>query len=118
MRALPQTSFIRRSTCARITCEPARKLPRRHYRANAPSAANLESPRYYEEARACSRTKLVELHLAKSFNAPALDRPRPVSEITARVACELHSAVGPGASELPLGPHLTQVALWRVSARS
>ena len=36
MRALPRSSFTRRTECARITCEPARKLPRRHDRASIP----------------------------------------------------------------------------------
>jgi len=45
MRAPPLSSSPRRTQYARITCEPARKLPRRHYRANTPSAALQNNPR-------------------------------------------------------------------------
>jgi len=41
MRAPPLSSSPRHTQCARITCEPARKLPRRLVRANIPSAALL-----------------------------------------------------------------------------
>ena len=45
MRASRQLSFERRTHWARLTCEPARKLPRRHDRPNIPSAASPESTR-------------------------------------------------------------------------
>ena len=45
MRAPPLSSSPGRTQYARITCEPARKLPRRHYRANTPSAALQNNPR-------------------------------------------------------------------------
>ena len=40
MRAPPHSSSPRRSKCARITCEHARKPPRRSRRANPPSAGD------------------------------------------------------------------------------
>jgi hypothetical protein len=43
MRALPCSSLKCRAPCARITREPARKLPRRHDRTNILSAASLEA---------------------------------------------------------------------------
>ena len=52
MRALPCWSLNRRAPCARITREPARKLPRRHARTNVPSAESLESARAYDLPRA------------------------------------------------------------------
>ena len=42
MRAFPSSSWARRTKCARITCEHARKPPRRCRRANILSAASLE----------------------------------------------------------------------------
>jgi len=43
MRASRQLSFKRRTHWPRITCEPARKLPRRYERTDIFSAASLES---------------------------------------------------------------------------
>src|SRR6187549_3242871 len=50
MRALPHSSFTGRNQCARITCEPARKLPRRRP-SNKPSlSGEPEKPPLHAEA--------------------------------------------------------------------
>jgi len=54
MRARPCPSLKRRAQCARITREPARKLPRRHVRTNLPSAASQESARAHDVAARAS----------------------------------------------------------------
>ena len=74
MRALPRSSFTHRTKCARITCEPARKLPRRNDRTNLPSAASQEKPTFYDVARArfARPCKLHLAHLAKSLDISRL----------------------------------------------
>ena len=66
MRALPRSSFTRHAKCARITCEPARKLPRRNDRTNLPSAASQKKPTFYDVARAHFAGPR-HLHQAKSL---------------------------------------------------
>jgi hypothetical protein len=81
MRASPHSSSRRRTKCERITCEHARKPPRRVRRANLPSAGDAlrdtrrgepGRPTFYAEAARPSLLTASELHLAKSLRACSL----------------------------------------------
>jgi hypothetical protein len=81
MRASPHSSFTHRIECARITCEPARKLPRRSSRANIPSAAawktyDLRRRQVEVEVEVhASAFETSELHQVKSLHADGPRRP-------------------------------------------
>ena len=67
MRALPRSSFTRRTTCARITCEPARKARRGATIEQAFSSGEPGKHSFYDVARA-RFAEPCKLHLAKSHD--------------------------------------------------
>jgi hypothetical protein len=103
MRALPQTSFIRRSTCARITCEHARGC-RGATLEQTSLRASLESLRSTTKYECALHYERVQLHL--TFGAPALDRaPNDRNRSDSRVRAVLGGRAW--ASELSAPGHVS-----------